>query len=501
MFVVHLHFIMGIIQRQSIKGVIVFIIGAGLHFFVMLCLLPNVLTEADFAVYRVYFSLIMVFSMLGIGGVNSVVTRHFHDFNEDALKLKVFNFVSLMTVILFGLISVCAIYLSKNTLYALKHTESPYLLTYFYCVPISTFFLVMIYYFESYSIATHRLTAPSVVKEILMRLILLAGVGLYYYHIITIYQFFILYALSYVVGFVILMIYCIAIRGYRIAFDREVFNSLQFKSYLVFASVIFLIGLIGAMLLNFDQVVVYGMLGSNSTLVYGHAVTTAALITIPYKPLAAILLPFAYKAWQTNDMKKLNEINRESAKYLSVLGAFLFAVLVANTNNIIQLAPQLASFKWPLIIIGFGRVLDYTTGISSEILLSSPSYKRLIAYMSLTFLFSLLCYKLLIPPFHEIGAAISCTLTLIFYNVLKFFHLKNRYQLQPITKESILFIGLGFFALGVQFILPKMNNFILDTICRSTLVLMVYGSIIYFANWLPEVNQYIKHFFQKKHAD
>ena len=73
--------------------------------------------------------------------------------------------------------------------------------------------------------------------------------------------------------------------------------------------------------------------------------------------------------------------------------------------------------------------------------------------------------------------------------------------MKHILLAIILFIGLGFFALGVQFILPEMNNFIIDTICRSTLVLMVYGSIIYFANWLPEVNQYIKQFFQKKHAD
>jgi O-antigen/teichoic acid export membrane protein len=482
---------MGIIQRQSIKGTFVFVIGAGIHFLTMLWLMPNMLSEADLAVYRVYFSLIAIFSVIGLGGISALIIKHVGDFEKKSKELKVFNFVTLLFTVLFALITVVIIYASKNTLYAIKKTQSPYLLTYFYCIPISTFFYVLQYYFEAYCLATHRLTAPSIVKEILLKLLLLIGVVLYYFKYISISHFFLWYALTYCIGFLILLIYCIAIRDFRIAWDYKIFKQINFKSYVPYVSFIFFFGTLAACILNLDQVAVYGIAGSTATDIYGYAVTTAAMITIPYKPLSAILLPFMYEAWKKNDVAKINEINTQSAQFLSAIGSLLFLLLVANADNIIVLAPKFAAFKWPLFIIGFGRVLDFLTGSSTELLLSSPTHKKMIPFMIATFLFSLLCYKLFIPPYKEIGAAISCTLTLVFFNVLKFIHLKKYYQLQPIHKTSIYFILLSIALIIAQLLIPKSANFIIDIFIRSSIISILYLSIVYFCNWMPVVNQWM----------
>jgi O-antigen/teichoic acid export membrane protein len=491
---------LGIIQRQSIKGTLVFIIGAAIHFLTMLWLMPNMLNEADLAVYRVYFSLIAIFSVVGLGGISSLIVKHVGDFDKKSKQLQVFNFVTLLATIVFALLTIAVIYASKSALYSFKKTQSPYLLNYFYCIPISTFFYILQYYFEAYCLATHRLTAPSVVKEILLKVLLLVGVVLYYFKYVTIGQFFLWYAFSYAIGFFILMMYCILIRGFRISWDATIFKQINFKAYLPYTIFIFMFSALAACILNLDQVVIYGIAGSTATDIYGYAVTTAAMITIPYKPLSAILLPFMYEAWKNNDLKKINEINTQSAQFLSAIGSLLFLLLVANADNIIILAPKFAAFKWPLLIIGFGRVLDFLTGSSTELLLTSPTYKKMIPFMVATFLFSLMCYKIFIPTYQEVGAAVSCTLTLIFFNVLKFIHLRKHYQLQPVHRTSIYFILLSIALIALQIFIPKNQNFILDIIVRSAIITSIYLATLYFCNWLPIVNTWVnKKILKAKH--
>ncbi len=490
---------MGIIQRQSIKGTLVFIVGSAIHFATMILFMPKLLSIQDQATYRVYLSIILTTSVLGIAGVNAVLIRHLETWRKNKLVLPTFNAITLGYTLLWSLIMVAGLYLGKDFIYKWKGTTDPYLLKYFWCIPLSSFFFALLYYFEAYSIATHRLTAPSIVKEVLLKLILLISMVLYAKQLITIYQFFLIYALSYGVGFIIMAIYCFTIRGYRLGWSNIAVQQLPLQDYFKYSIYFLLSSIAGALMLNSDQVVLYGMLGSTATAIYGNSVTLGSMITIPYKPLSAILLPFMYEAWANNDTEKLNKINLESSKNLSAIGALLLVLLVANVHHLYQFMPaSLAFFKWPLIIIGLGRVLDYTTGASTELLLSSPTYKRLVVYMFATFIFSLLCYKILIPRYQEVGAALSCSLTLLFYNVLKYIHLYKQYKLQPFNLTSMAFILIGAIAWAAQLLLPVLPNFILDIAVRCTIIATVYGGIVLYYKLIPFANNLLTKYIIKK---
>ncbi len=486
---------MGIIQRQSIKGTLVFVIGAGIHFFSMLILLPKLMpvNSPEQAIYRVYINLIMLFSILGTGGISGVLLKYLGEFQENSQQRKAFNTISLLFTLICACVAVAIIYISKDVLYAWKKTDSPYLLKYFWVIPFSTFFMTLIFYFENYSIATYRLTAPAVVKEIVMKIILCIAIYLFGTKIISAVQFFQLYAISYFIGFIILAVYCIFIRNYRISFDRQLWQTISIKKFIPYLVYIFAIGVLTTLILNIDQPIVYGMVGTSSVNIYGLAVTAASMITIPYKPLASILLPFMFDAWKHNDIQKLNKMNLESSRNLTAIGMLLFMLLVGNIQLLIQLIGiQFQPIVWPIIIIGIGRVIDYTTGTSSELMFSAPSYKKMITYMTLTFLFSLLCYSIFIPTFKEVGAAVSCTLTLIFFNVLKYMHLYKNYRLQPLAKESIYFIAVGIIILAMSYFIPSTNILLLDLVIKSTFLSSLYVGIIYYCNWIPVANNFIK---------
>jgi O-antigen/teichoic acid export membrane protein len=217
------------------------------------------------------------------------------------------------------------------------------------------------------------------------------------------------------------------------------------------------------------------------------------MITIPYKPLSSLLLPFMFEAWKNNDIEKLNDINKQSSINLSILGSLLFVLLVANIPNLLPfIDPFYVALKWPLIIIGIGRLLDYTTGTSSELLLSAPTHKNMIGYMIITFLVSLLCYKLLIPAYHEIGAALSCTITLVVFNILKYQDLYRNYKMQPVSIVSFYAISLGLAILFIQNFIPQMGNSFVDAALRSSLIIIVYCTIILKTKWTPLMNEMVK---------
>ncbi len=480
---------MGIVKRQSIKGIAIFVIGAAIHFMTMLILMPNILSESDQALYRVYFSLIVMATSAGAGGVHVIIMKHYNNWQHKPEVLKTFNTINLFMLFCLCTLMVLGLYGCKSLIYSWKGNSSPLLLKYFWVVPFSAVFSALIIYFEAYSISTHRLTAPSIVKEIVMRVFLLGSIFLYHLGKISITTFFTFYACSYLLGFLILFFYCYQFRGFKLGFNKFHFNEIAYKQYLPFFFYILIIAVLATFMINSDQVIMYSMQGAKSTDIYGYAVTCASLITIPYKPISSFILPFLYEAWNKNDLNKIKEISDATSKNLSVLGVLLCLLLIINIPLLYSFVPQnLALFKWPLIILGVGRVLDYTTGVSTEILLTAPKYKLYGYCLIATYLFSILMYKLLIPSYYELGAALATAFTLVFVNVLKFIVLKKYYGLQPIVKESIFCILIGVILYLLIQVIPSFENIWVNTIYKSTLTFFTYVILVHKLNLAPQAS-------------
>jgi O-antigen/teichoic acid export membrane protein len=490
---------MGIIQRQSLKGTLVYMFGSMIQFGTMVLLLPNALGEADQAIYRVYSSLIFLFSTLGYLGANSLVLRHLHEYEHQPQQRKVLNGVTLLVTLIGAVLSVVLIFASKTFIYEMKGGNNPYLLKYFWCVPLSVFFSVVQGYFECYSIATHRLTAPSIVKEILLRGIFLVAMVAYYFAWIDVHNFFVWVTAAYGISALVNMVYCVAIRDFRVSLRKDLLHLIPWKDYAPYAFFVFLIAAFAAVMLNVDQPILYSMLGAKSVVVYGAAVTLAAMVTIPYKPLSSILLPFMYEAWHNNDMHKLNKISRESSVNLSIIGSALLVLLLANLPTLLRfLPPNFSDLYWPLLIIGFGRVLDFTTGASTELVLTAPSYRHLAWFMGTSVLVSLVGYKIFIPLYGAIGAAAVVSGNLVFYNILKYWHLYSRYKLQPLHINSLLAIALGGIIYGIQYLMPHGLPWFLDLALRSTIICALFAVVIYKANWVPLFTEQVQKALKQK---
>jgi O-antigen/teichoic acid export membrane protein len=484
---------MGVIQRQSIKGLAVYIVGAFIHVFTMVYFLPNYISASDFGVYRVCLSLIAIFGSIGLLGIPALVVKSQQEFKQDTKLLGSFNFVTFLLALSGALISFIVLYACKTAIYSWKGTNNPYLLNYFYTIPVGVFFSILLFYFDAYSVATYRLTAPSIVKEIVLKCLLLLAAVLLAKQYITPDTFFLIFAYSYALGFILLFLYSYAIRGYRWHVNFEILKNVHFRHQFYPTFFIFLIGALGALMININEPFVYGLLGAQQTGVQSIAITLSSMLTIPYKPLSNILFPFMHEAWQKNDMEKLNKISVDSSKYLLAIGVLLFLLLWCNVHNIFALLPNKSQgLYWPLFIFCMGRLIDYTTGTSTELMYTSPSYRKMIPFMIIVFLFSLGCYALLIPQYGIIGAAISFSAMLTLFNILKYYHLHTNYQLQFFSQSMFKIIGIGILVYAIQFFIPKIHtHWFIDMVFRSSLVSSLFLVFMYFGKVLPEINDAI----------
>jgi O-antigen/teichoic acid export membrane protein len=439
-----------------------------------------------------------MFSAFGFLGTNALMAKHLHEFEHKPQERRALSSLTFLITLVGAIATVLVIFFSKEMIYSWKGNSNAYLLKYFWCVPISVFFFIFQIYFEQYSIATHRLTAPSITREILLRGGILLAILAYHFKWLDVGAFFVAVTTCYVISALVNAVYCIAIRNFRITLNLTQIKALPLRYYGKYSLFVFLITAFAAVVLNVDQPLVYGMLGAQSVDIYGNAVTLAAMVTIPYKPLSNILLPFMYEAWHKQDYQKLNQINQESSVNLTLVGTVMCVLLLANTHNLMPFLPPLYhnTLFAPLAILAIGRVLDFTTGASTELVLSAPSYKMLALFMFLSMVFSFVAYFALVPSYKAIGAAIVVSVNLLFYNALKYYHLYKTYGLQPLHKNSFVAILIGVVIFASQLLVPKMY-WLADVIVRSTLITLAFAIAVYKLQLVPFFNLTIQKYLGK----
>ncbi|MFO0479703.1 MAG: polysaccharide biosynthesis C-terminal domain-containing protein, partial [Bacteroidota bacterium] len=112
-------------------------------------------------------------------------------------------------------------------------------------------------------------------------------------------------------------------------------------------------------------------------------------------------------------------------------------------------------------------------------------------FMSISFiclaLFSAASNILLIPQFGLAGAAYSTAGSIIILNLISFLFIKKQFKLQPFERIDGLIILLTLLLVSIDLIIPAIDNHILSIFTKSTIILMVFTSIVLKLNLSAEL--------------
>jgi O-antigen/teichoic acid export membrane protein len=172
---------LGIIQKQSISGVIWSYIGVGLGFVTTVYIFTRILTTEEIGLLRLlvsYSSIIAIFASLGMNAVTVKLFSYFRDAEKGHHGfLGIAVLVSMAGFVLASLVYV----LFEPLIIEKAQEKSALFIPYFYVVVPLTFFIVLFGLLDTYYRVLYNAVKGIIYKEVVQRILIILAVVLYYF--------------------------------------------------------------------------------------------------------------------------------------------------------------------------------------------------------------------------------------------------------------------------------------------------------------------------------
>lgn len=240
--------------------------------------------------------------------------------------------------------------------------------------------------------------------------------------------------------------------------------------------------------------------------IYGRPLILGQMIHVPYRSIANISSPIIMEAWTRNDVKKIEDLNRKISVNLLLIGLFLFCMVVVNADNFFDILPAKYSIgKSVLFIIAFGRLVDMSFGLNTEILFSSKYYKWTVYFTIIMVGIAIGLNVLLIPKIGMEGAAIAVASSLIVFNILKAIFIYVKFKFHSFSKPYIPLILITAISILATYFVPDFSSVALNesigspiasvlvnVIIKSSVAATLFLLPITFLKINPDLNDFVK---------
>ncbi len=481
---------MGIIVNQSVKGTIYTYIGVILGFVIQGILFPRIYSTDQIGLTKIivaYAALVAQFATLGFNGVT---IRLFPFFKDPKSNHHGFLPLALITGLVGFLLSFGLFLIFKTWFIEFTSENSALLIEYLNYLIVLIFFQIFFTLFDGYYTALLNSIHGTFLREVFQRILIIIGIGLFYFNLIDFHQFIIVYIASMAFPTLFILFTLIREGHFSLKTDFAFLKKPILTSIGLMALFSILNGFTTNIILTIDTIMITGMIGLSATGIYGSCMIFGMMVSLPSRSILKITNIISARAWKENDMAAIRNIYEKSCITLFIIGLLMFLGLWVNINNIFEiLGPKFVSGKWVIFFIGLGSLIDMTTGANSSILGSSPYYKVQTFFLVTLVILLILTNLLLIPIFGFTGAAIGGAVSLFTLNLFRFLYLWYKFDLQPFSIKFLFVAAIGVAAYLISSLLPILPNFIVDIFVRSSILTVLFCLPIYLLKLSPDINE------------
>lgn len=468
---------MGIVIRQSIKTTGITYVGFAIGYLNTLLLFPLVLSKEEIGLTRLLISVSFLFATFASLGAGNIPTKFFPYFRDESKQHNgILAFILTIGVIGF-LLFVVIFFLLKDVIFSIYSKNSPLLLDYFYYFIPFTFIVVLTTIFDSYLIVQQKPIVPSVVREILMRLLISLGLTAILLNIFTFKTFANSIIFYYAIGLLILIIFIKREKVFFLKPDFKILKSPHLKEMLVFAGFVIMGNASATIIANIDSLMLSAYSGLGSAGIYTIAFFIAAVIEIPKRSISQVVIPIVSQANKDGDIPKLKELYQKTSLNQMIVGGLLFLGIWCNIDSIFKLIPNGEVYlpgKWVVFWIGLSKLFDMSTGVNQEIVGTSKFYKIDLFFYIFLAVIAVITNLIFIPKYGVTGAALASAVSIFLFNSIRFFFLLYVLKIQPFSFGTIKVLIIFFVTLLVSSLINPFANFIWDLIFRSALIFCLF---------------------------
>jgi O-antigen/teichoic acid export membrane protein len=487
---------MGIIQKQSIRSTIGISIGFAIGAFNLLVLAPKFLSTEQLGLTRLITDLGITLATLCTLGSLPVIYKFFPFYKSHLPAQK--NDLPAITLLICcaGFIVLSSVgYLFRNIIIQKFNTKSPLFVEYSWLVyPFCLFYLLFLW-LEGFSWSFKKGVSSNLLREMAPRVLFAVLLVLFFFHLISLPQFLLLFALSYLMPVAILFIMLRKTGEFN--FNWSISSlSLRLKNKMInFGLFIF-----GAQFLNLlsrtaDTFIISSKSerGLTDTAVFTIATYVVTLMEIPQRSITSISIPILSESWKSKNMRSISNIYTKSVANLLIIGLSMFCLVLLNVHNLgIFLGKDYQGIEKVVFFLGISKLIDLGTGANSQIISTSNYWK---VDFTTTVIFTIIALPLnyiLIAQYKLMGAAYATLIAIVFYNGMRFCFLWIKFGLQPYTWKEVMAIIYAAAAAILSYQLPKISNIFADSALRTVVFCLLFFPPVYFTGVSAEVNQLIK---------
>lgn len=505
---------MGIIAKQSIKGTVVTYIGVAIGFITTFFVMTRFLTTEEVGLVRVMIDAATLFVGLAQLGSSSSLIRFAPWFKNTPSTIhhpqSAHGFWFWAVVVPFiGFLVFAVIYWAcKVPITQWFADKSPLFVNYYYFVLPIAFFLLYQTIFETCSNVLMRIVLPRAVREIGIRVGLLALYLLYAFRIISMDGFIIALSGVYALATLINLGYVLATEhiSFRPDWGFLKANPKLVRDYGLYTGFLIISAVTSVLAPSLSSFFVTAQMGLNYTGIFAIATYMAVLVSIPYRSVTAIAAPQLADAIQKNRLSEANTLVKQVVNNTFLVGATILLIIWINIDLVYAVLPNgdtYSAARTAVFILMLSQLIMATFSITLNAISYGRYYAISLVLSAILTAGAIIANNLLIPHFGMNGAAMSNLLSYGLYMVLALVVVLCLMKINPLSRKMLITLGLTLVVLGLNYGLwyvfkEHQTNVWVSSLVRDCL-LIPYLFVIYKLQVSDEINALLRSIFIPRH--
>tara|TARA_R110000868_G_scaffold101706_2_gene280026 strand:+ start:48362 stop:49849 length:1488 start_codon:yes stop_codon:yes gene_type:complete len=468
------------LAKQSILTTFSAYIGVVIGYFNLLWLLPYVLKPDQIGLFKTIQDialLMMPFAQMGIG---NGITRFFPQVTDS--KFSFFSFSLFLGIAGFAVLMVFTI-LFREPISSAFAEKSPAVNQYIQVALIITFILVIHTLLEAFSRSYLKLAIPSLIRDVLLRLLIALLVIGYFFGWYPFPQMIWGMSIAYFLAMACMVFYMNKTGIFQLQFNWSDIP-LSLKKDFFRYNIITLLGTAGALLImKIDSIMVSSMIGLDANAIYTIGFSIAVVIEMPRRAISQVAMPVISEMFAKNQLTEINALYKKIAVNQLLICLLVFLLIWVNIENLYHFVPNRSIYeqgKWVVLLIGLGKITDVIFSVNGEIIVFSRFYTFNIT-ATLLMCAAIIIFNLMLIPLYGIeGAALASLIAMFCYNLVKYIYIKIRLGFNPFTTGVFLILLAGVLSWALSYyLIPESAYVVLDILIRSGIVTAFYLLLIH----------------------
>jgi len=477
---------MGVVIRQSFKGTVLTYLGAFLGFVTQFFVVTKYLSPDVIGLTKVFYEVGSLFAGLGLLGITASGMRFFPYFKNSENGNNGFFFYYLV-IPLIGTTVISLLYLIlREPILQIFASKSSSFSDFFYLVIPLIFVLVLWQAMETYSNINMKIAFPKGVRELCLRIFLLADYMCFAYGFLDLQGLMISILAAYGLCLVMDFMYVKKTSSVSLKHESSFVTPDLKNKFIKYSGFLVLSALTGNIVNQLDILMLSSVSGLYSAGIYTIAFFMANVIDMPSRSITSISSPIAAEALKSGDFKKANSLYQSVSIHQLMISSVIFLIIWVNLDNIYSIIPngdKFAEGRYVVLFLGLSKIITSTLNFGGILIqFSRYYYWTLFITLFLTVL-TIFTNLYLIPRMGVSGAALATLIATILSHIYQQYLVQRKVHGNPFTSKTLIMLFIVIALWAINNIIPSLSEISpwLDIAFRSCVLLIIgYGMILKF---------------------